>query len=222
MLTGTISSRVPMGLSAEDRHASLCKYMSSQKGIWSTRGNPPSVVFGANDVSYFKSLGKFSPDGVQMSVCYNLRHEMLWRRDDASSDDYIKIKLSKKVNVDAFIKEYLDGLLAAFNAYRCEMCSSSLFEWNIANPNDHQSGISNPRRDISRLSLVNYWDGVLCERALRSDPDAIARDMQGKVELVRRVGDGVLLVVSTRLLDVQEEQTACASALSVLHALRPR
>jgi hypothetical protein len=193
--------------------------MARQKGEWSCGGHPPRVIFGPNDVSFYKSLGKFAPVGIQISVCYHVRNELMWKKDDSYSDDYIKIKLSKKVKITNFIHVYLEGMLSAFGAYKCDMGTAALYDFRLNNPKEQSGEVINLRRQVPNLSLINFWDNALCMQAFGCDSDVIARGMQGKVELVKKVNDGVLLVITTNPIDVKGEMEICESVMRTVRKI---
>lgn len=206
MITGTISSRVAKEDKVEERHRSLGKYISSQRGHWLSRGTFPEVIFGSNDVSFFKSLGTSAPEGVKMSVCYQIRNERLWNTDDTSSDDYLKVQTSKKVDVALFVSEFLPGLISSFGAYSASFTSKALSDYGFDNSEQNiRAEIQNGRRKVYNVSLVNYWDCELCMRAWGYGLDEVVQRLSGKVESTSIVRNGVLVCVSSKAISLQDE-----------------
>jgi hypothetical protein len=98
--------------------------------------------------------------------------------------------------------------VTAFNAYR-----GTIFLNNTLVIDDRQEIVRlyretgkdvNGRDGVYRINTVNYFDRELCRRAFNLSPEEIAHRLEGKVERVSLLLDGVLLIVTSELLDRTE------------------
>jgi hypothetical protein len=60
------------------------------------------------------------------------------------------------------------------------------------------------RDGVYRVGPVSFFDRQLCVRAFGLSPEAVVQALQEKAERVGLVADGVLIVLTTRLIDRRE------------------
>jgi hypothetical protein len=146
-----------------------------------------------------------------------------WRRitryqeDRAMYDEVMRYHFYRhKLSFDykAMCHEYGKGLVKAYAAYRMalnveashqymgstdwdynlgkEIFENKIYERLLKNPTIDVNG----RNNIYTLNVVQYWDALLCEKALGYGPEEVVRRLTGLVPRVERWLDGVYVVFS--------------------------
>jgi len=96
-------------------------------------------------------------------------------------------------------------LIEAFQPYRAAVIQDedlALDDWDAASEIARESGIDADGRDgIVRFSPVCFYDDELCFRALRISGKELVSRLRDSVEGLRLMNDGVLLVVTSSILD---------------------
>lgn len=218
MIQGSINARIERGISLEERHARLGSFLASCQPPWAARAAVPPITFRANDASLYQSLGKAAPEGVTIWESLLIRDEWCYICDDTSTDDRLNVKITKKVIVRDFVRDFLPGLLTAFSAYECQFVTKRYSEWCYANPpTTYANEVVNQRRKVYFFGLINFWDRKLCERSWKCGPEEVARRLVGHVESAEVVGDGVLSVLSSKPIPLQAEVEANQGIIRLLY-----
>jgi len=74
----------------------------------------------------------------------------------------------------------------------------------------------NGRDGVYRINAVNYYDRELCQRAFNLSPEQIVERLDGKVESVSLLSDGVMLIYSSKLLERDELEKIDAKVKALL------
>lgn len=155
-------------------------------------------------LSSIVNLNKVLGQGLKGQIVYQLRKQN-YLRDLAQFDDTFSIEFDpRNVDYKSLITQAFPALVNAFECYRATIYSKSLarHDWrDIIRLTRSTSSDVNGRDGIYRINAVNFFDRDLCNRAFGLDPEQIVRRLDGRVEKVMEFSNGVLLVVSSDVLD---------------------
>ena len=142
--------------------------------------------------------------GVEAYIAYALRSES-YLRDNAQYDDRMIVEFDPtEVDLAEVAKTVFPQYVEAFGAYRATIVISdelSLDDWDEICELCRTGKDVNGRDGVHRINSVNYFDRELCRRAFESSPEDILDRLDGKVETARIVADGVLLIVTSDMVD---------------------
>ena len=149
---------------------------------------------------------KYPIRGLKMAMTYTNRRHRYLTEDVASRDDNVRIRFrtsNKAIDYAAVLQEHFPRVIEAFKGYRSLVSfgyhsvmydkvekNKIIYEKLKANPSINIDG----RNNIFRLRPANYWDRLLCERALGYGPEEVVRRLEGQVPQVRMLNDGVYTV----------------------------
>src|SRR5262249_49557371 len=146
-------------------------------------------------------LPGLSAMGEMSYVRYAFRSEK-YLRDNAQYDDYaiipfIPSRPGAAERLRALFHEVLPAYVEAFDCYRARVYDLDIrmADWTRVVELSNSTGRDVDGRDGAyRIHPGNYFDRELCRRAFGAEPAKIIERLQGKVEKVSALGDGVLLV----------------------------
>ena len=176
---------------------------------WGLKGRtpPPAPDIGAELVAQV-NLAPLLGAGMLGGLFYSFRSEA-YLRDEAAVDDILLIRFDpNRGDYTNLVSSVFPQYVTAFNAYR-----GTIFLNNTLVIDDRQEIVRlyretgkdvNGRDGVYRINTVNYFDRELCRRAFNLSPEEIAHRLEGKVERVSLLLDGVLLIVTSELLDRTE------------------
>ncbi len=131
--------------------------------------------------------------------------------DHGSNDDHISIEFnSQKVDNNYIVHEVFPCYVEAFHCYYGTLCDEDIEVDDNPSIEDPKTGrwrrkyTANTRELIIRINAVNYFDRELCRRSFGLTPEVMVERLSGKVEDVRMLGDGVLLVYTYKFLESEE------------------
>ena len=113
---------------------------------------------------------------------------------------------NREINYSCVINNQVPQVVEAFEPYRtCVYYDSYAFKYQgrsfednptYFNLRENKSIDVDGRNNIYTLHPAQFWDAELCERALGYGPDEVVARLQGKVQDVRRLTNGVYLVLN--------------------------
>ncbi len=184
--------------------------------------DPPWNLVGREDVPDISSkvcttvrLARHLGTNRYSYILYNYRTEQCYdpNPDHAFHDDHMAIELtSKKFNYDYIFRKVFPCYALAFQSYYATIYDVGLEITDNPRLNDPDRGPGkwrmkysiNCRELIIRINAVNYFDRELCRRSFGLMPEVMVERLSGKVEDVRMLGDGVLLVYTYKFLESEE------------------
>lgn len=192
------------------RHDRLMRAMARYAPPWGLKGReiPPAREVKPGELS---SLVKFSglAKGEMSYVKYPFRGEK-YLQDNAQFDDIAILPFDAAGSADRLrelFDEVLPAYVEAFDGYKATVCSSQvrMADWKRVVEQCAATGKDVDGRDgVYRIHPANFWDRELCRRAFGLAPEKIVERLQGKVEGVSRLGEGVLLVAESKIPLPQE------------------
>jgi hypothetical protein len=154
---------------------------------------------------------EFTPDpsnDIGGYISYPFRSEA-YLRDKAQYDDLMIVEFEpEKVDFAHVVQTVFPLYVKAFKAYRATIITDedlALDDWDMICEISEETGLDvNGRDGVYRIASVNYFDRELCHRAFGLDPEKIVAYLNGQVELVKVLENGVLLIVTSQRPTRQE------------------
>jgi len=200
------------GESARSRHEIGVQSIRAAKGMTKRYAGDLLCVLEFADEGDEKSSGgsNLTPicaDGVTAVADYGMRYPSM--PDMAMYDDSIVLKFDpEKLDYREFVHESMPAMIGHFSSYRADLhlnLDLAGSDFDRANKAYIRERIDmDYRRVVLRINPVNYFDRGLCERAFNTTPEAIMEALAGQVERVEMLEDGVLIVVTSELIDRPE------------------
>jgi len=190
----------------EHKHDTFMKGLTAIPQPWGLGGRqaPPAPDPGS-ELSAGLSLKKFLGKGVySANVCYEYRREF---RDEGSDDDLIAIDLNpRKADYRSLVLDVFPAYVRAFGAYLGEIGDVEFTHVDF----DKEGELKlNCRNDVYRIRPVSFFDAELCRRAFGLAPTDIVVKLQGKVERVSSICNGVYIVGSAEPLEFEDADRLC-------------
>lgn len=151
----------------------------------------------------------FKAKGINFVGTYNYRGTAYVYEDFASYDEHFdyKFKLSNKaVDYRCVLNGQLPKIVTAFGAYKARVsydkygfyyCGGMGDDNSIYNKLRESKEIDvDGRNNIYTLYPAQFWDAELCQRALGYGPEEVIARLQGRVQRVERLLDGVYLLIN--------------------------
>jgi len=197
--------------SIREKHDKFMQALARHAPPWGLRGReiPPAPDVAPGNLSAVVTLRGLLATGEMSYVRYALRSER-YLRDNAQYDDYAIIAFSSggAERLRALFHEVLPAYVEAFDCYRATIhdLDIQMADWKWVVELSNSTGRDVDGRDgVYRIHPGNYFDGELCRRAFGAAPATIIERLQGKVEKVSALGDGVLLACNSAIPLPREE-----------------
>jgi len=154
------------------------------------------------------SLKGFLGTGVKGEVRYMRRETIAFYiekfgekyADEGINDDYFTLTFDPhKVNYHALVQTALPQYLVAFVPYEGNICDEEFGHLDF----DEWRKLPT-RGGVYRISPVSFWDGELCRRAFNLTPQQVEKKVTGRVEKVSLLCDGILIVASSKILNLKD------------------
>jgi hypothetical protein len=195
--------------SIEQRHATVMSALASISKPWGLEGSDLIPVPGIGDKLAVQI--EFAPDPsneIGGYISYLFRGDT-YLKDHAQYDDLMIVEFDpEKIDFAYVAQTALPAYVQAFKAYRATIILDedlALDDWDFICEANKETGLDiNGRDGVYRISSVNYFDRELCHRAFGLEPEEIVERLKSKVELVYVLEEGVLLIVSSKLLNREE------------------
>ena len=188
--------------SINDSHYSFLEGVSELDSPWNL-GKLETLADIGSDLTLSVSLNKALGRGLKGDLVYTYRGSE-YIRDTAQYDDNIFIEFSPdKISLETIIN-ILRVYVPAFNCYKVVVHNWAIVrtDWPSIVERCEDSGKDvNGRDGVYRINAINYFDRELCQRAFNLSPEQIIERLDGKVESVSLLHDGVLLIYSSKYLE---------------------
>ena len=202
-------ARPDRSLTIEERHAQFVDRMLQIGPPLGLAGLEPPPTPDCGDALSAHFSIKYPIRGLKCLGHYVYRGERYIWNDHGSFDEILSIRFNiknKEINYSSLILKHLPFISEAFRSYRSQVDyeyhsynyigtferKNPTYNALLANPDVDING----RNNIYTLYPVQFWDGLLCRRALGFDRDEVIRRLQDVAVLARPLTDGVYLVLS--------------------------
>lgn len=160
-----------------------------------------------DDLGVTVELGKLSGRGRNSYLSYS-RRDKKYLRDKAQYDDFIVVAFrNKDVDAHYLVDAVFPLCITDLGCYRATVYNEELAmrDWDDVVEACNSTGRDADGRDgVFRINAINYYDRELCRRAFRRTPEDIAGRLEGEIEHVSVLNDGVLLIYKSELLGAEE------------------
>lgn len=150
-----------------------------------------------------KILGK----GMRGDLVYQYRRDFT---DSASQDDYIYIEFSTdNVDYQYMTRVVLPTYVESFSAYYAAISDDNFILMDF----EEASRLKiNLRNSVYRIPPACFLDERLCRGTFNLPPAALAKKLDGKVERVKEVNNGVMITLSSSPLPTPQMDSLCWQA----------
>jgi hypothetical protein len=173
---------------------------------WGLRGKQPLPVPDIGDqlqveVDLSASLGS----GIKATLSYVFR-AATYLRDEGHYDDCFFVDFDHVASdYRAFVVDVFPAYVRAFQPYRAAIVLDedlAVEDWERVTELRRTTGKDVDGRDsVFRVGPVNYFDRELCRRAFGLAPEEIVKALEGRVESVSILLDGVFIIGTSQLLN---------------------
>lgn len=192
-------SRPVCGLSIPERRNQFLNRLSQQKLHQDWLFKPesfPELTDEPGQLSDGASVSKLLPSSVTGQVHF-VWSDSTYLRDEGRFDDRLFIKFnSKKYELKFILQEVLPGYISALQCYSGGLYIEDHYLPVMKNRKVFQDshGVKFDRRHaLFNFNQVNFFDQELCFRAFGKSLDEVEALLSGNVELVKKVGGGILI-----------------------------
>ena len=212
--------RARVGESHQELHRRFIETMSRYDAPWGYKNHemPIAPEFGKNLTSVVE-LRALSGKDRKSYICYLFRSEQ-YLKDKAQFDDHVIVEFqSKGVDTEVLFEKVFPAYIEAFDCYRATVASREIemAGWDSIVELCNKTGKDvNGRDGVYRINPANFFDRELCRRAFGLTPEQIRKRLEGKVEKVSLLHDGVLIIYSSKLPSSREEYEKIDSELKTL------
>ena len=200
-----------------ERHERFLAKIAGLDSPWNLAGIGPLPDIGS-ELLVTVALGKIFGVGVKGRLTYVYR-SVGYLEDNAQYDDSLFIEFAPgDISIDKII-EILPVYISGFECYR-----ATLHNWAVTRSDwpglveacDKTGRDLNGRDGVYRINVINYFDRELCKRAFLLSPEEIFERLDGKVQSVSLVHDGIFMVYSSKELNRHQFQGVDSVVRSLL------
>ncbi len=213
-----LHSRAEESDPVERKHARFFEGCESLPAPWGPGGRPyppvPPFLGGSTAIlSWTKYLG-----GIARRALISYRYRRLLR-DDGLSDDLVTIVLAaSRIDWDLLAKAVIPTYLRAFDAYLVEVFDESSFTESGGNSRE----AFNPRSEVRKLRIINYFDAELCRRTFKASPGSLLLLVTDKAAHAEIINDGLYLIPADPGSPPDLIDGACQACYEALIGTNPR
>jgi hypothetical protein len=188
------------------KHTRFFAELSKIPAPWGIAGAPaPEPPDPGRDLGAGVGISKLLGKGISGRVYYVLRRDF---EDLGMHDDFLDMSFNPtKVDYKRLVQDELPKIISAFGAYFAELGDAEFV--HIDFDAERQAGMGDTRFGVYRIRPVSFFDKTLCERAFGISPGEIARRLEGSVEQVSLLNDGVYIIGSSEPLGIEDADKLC-------------
>lgn len=188
--------------SYEDFHTNFLMAISELDSPWNLKDLEPIKSIGS-ELLVTLSLNNILGKKFKGRITYMYRNQN-YLEDNAQYDDNIFIEFNPgKVDYNEMVK-ILISYVSAFECYRATIHNWAITksDWPQVTEYCNTTGKDiNGRDGVYRINAINYFDRELCMRAFGLSPEEIINKLNGKVENIFFLNDGVFLIYKSNPLN---------------------
>ena len=192
-----------------DKHKEFMDELVRIPKPWGLGGGPaPSAPSPGHELIAELAMRRHFGRGVQTPyLTYQYRYS--FGADMAIYDDHFTMFINpKRVDYQSLVLEAVPQYIMGLRAYLGRVGDE---EFIFADQERRQEkGVTfSARSEVDRVWPVSFYDEELCQRAFGLSPKAVAKRLQGKVEQVSNICNGVYIVGSSKVLEFEEADRLC-------------
>lgn len=189
-----IRSRAKAEEDIATKHLRFIERLSQLEAPWGgdIRRAPQAPDPGAELIAETDFSAFFMTD-VLARVAYQFRRPF---RDEGAADDWFSLRFDPtKLDYQSLASTGFAAYVEAFGAYRGEMGNAEFAFTDFDEALDFDD-----RWGVCRIYPVSFFDTQLCSRAFRLSPVDVVNKVTAICERAELLGDGVLIIGSSRVL----------------------
>ncbi|WP_156948423.1 hypothetical protein [Marinobacterium jannaschii] len=162
---------------------------------------------GKGELISITKLRKFLGKGISGEVSYCLRKDHYLINNSSRDDRLIYEFNPEKVDYKALVNDVFPELVRSFECYRAAIYDEDAFlpHWRELKRVNREFGKDlNGRDGVFYINPVTYFSRSLCNLEFSISPDEIVSILDGKIEHVSLLLDGVLIRYSSEVLSETE------------------
>lgn len=204
LIEASFRHRAAQAESAAERHALVLDRLIPISELW--QKDPSGGKLDADGVFGAYDLTPFLPEGIAAALSYSARYQG-YLQDQAMFDDVLTFQLeeSAAIRYEEFCLESFPRIATAFGSYRAAIVQDlplAVNDYRKICKLRQQPNLDVDGRDtVYRFHPVQFLDRELCRRAFRLEVDQVIARLQGQVEHVAALADGVYFVVTSGRVD---------------------
>jgi hypothetical protein len=186
-----LRSRANPRESIEAKHKKFFARLREMPEPWGMAGHelPPTPDCG-KDTACSAKLSKRLGKGISGYVYYLYRYD--FPEDIGMYDDFIDLSFDpRRVNYRQLVLDALPAYVEAFDAYTVRVEDDAFFDGDFPKMRELRM---DDRHSVYRVHPVSYFDATLCKRAFGLSPKEVAERLDGRIEAVRLIHNGVYLI----------------------------
>lgn len=201
--------RVAASESISEINNELLNNLAEIKGLWSEGKSIEDSYFDpGTGESAATDLSTCLASGMKGAISYASRLTASVV-DKAISDDSFILKFnSNEVDFQWFSSQIFPEVVNAFYPYRATIVTDlnqDMDEFEDIIEESQRTGKDVDGRDtVYRINSVNYFDNLMCTRAFGINADEVIERLSNSIEKAEKIFDGVLLVVTSKLITGDE------------------
>ncbi|WP_121356802.1 hypothetical protein [Flavisolibacter nicotianae] len=192
-----LSSRTSINISVEQKHEKIINGLKVIPKPWGVEDGFYPVPDFADGIIAIFPLDNILGEGITGNIIYRYRRRL---EDSSMDDDIINIEFNpKKVDYGHLLNETFKKYIDFFDPY-----AAQIFDEEIIYQDFERVQNKNLRKELIRLYPVNYYDTQYCNDALGMSPIQIKELIAGSVEKAELYRNGIIIIVSSKLLYVEQ------------------
>lgn len=196
--------------SIDSKHKEFVEKMIKVNGVWGGKFSPPAPDAGRELFALIKWSEIFGKDiGLVGDIMYQYRRKF---GNDSWHDDRIFLSFNpNKIDYRSLIDDAFPIYASNFDGYFAQITDQEFLYLDY----EKSRGIGG-RGGLYRLPPVSFMRQDFCERAFNMTPAKIVDKLNGRVEMVREIFDGVQIVLTYNALPTGEMDVLCWKAKEIL------
>ena len=169
---------------------------------WLWKNSNAEIQLDSNGESAACDLTPFLRSGVNGAISYSARFPNSMK-DEAIFDDVLTLQICDGQYCE-FVNDVFAKIVSCFKPYRANTVLDidlDLDDFEEIVATSEKSGLDIDGRDsVYRINPVNFFDEELCQRSFHRSKDEIQRLLMPEVENVELMNDGILIVVTSKII----------------------
>ena len=206
MISVIMRRRAAMEEAVSELNKKFVEELATLAGFWAIGNQAGDAIFdpGVGEAATLDMRKSLAP-GLSGQIVYAPRIDGYLSRDNAQSDDYIKLRLnSDLLNYEKFCEQIFPRLIDIFQPYRGGIETDSdvaMADWDIICEQSLATERDIDGRDsVFRIWPVVYFDNRLCQRSFGCSAEEVIERISGECQRAELRNGGAFLIVTTNLV----------------------
>jgi hypothetical protein len=193
------------------KHKAIFDTLAELPPPWGLQGNaPPEIPDPGADLGCGVTISKLLGKGISGRVYYDYRRTFSGiESSEASFADFLDMSFNPiKVDFKQLVVDVLPKLIVAFDAYIAHIGDDKFVDLDFDAKRQYPWE-GDRRLLVYRITPVCYMDSSICRLNFNLTPEQIAERLEGHVERVCLIHNGIYVVVTSDPLPVEQADVLC-------------